>query len=61
LNNKMDTQSEEEETEYPGENDIDVIEMFLRNFKEYTELYVIPEFGKNITHEKIYDFVQKNK
>jgi len=57
----MDTQSEEEETEYPGENDIDVIEMFLRNFKEYTELYVIPEFGKNITHEKIYDFVQKNK
>jgi hypothetical protein len=49
------------ELEVRGENDIDIIDVFLQEFKEYQKLYVIPEFGKQITHEKLYEFIMKNK
>jgi hypothetical protein len=56
----MDSSSESD-FECPKENEIDIIDVFLKEFKEYTNLYVIPEFGTKITQEKLYDFIMKNK
>lgn len=58
----METVSDSESSiDNPKENEIDIIDVFLQEFKEYRNLYVIPEFGIKVTQEKMYDFIIKNK